>query len=232
MKNNLIILGALLALLLGVWLGYRGYLRHKVESEQAALALSRDIAGRERLAALRRRAATEAEAHRLAELQARREIEEAANRLAQLQAGQLAAETDRLAAEQEAARMSAELERLRIEKEAAQGEARQLAEIRAQEAAAANAARLAALDKLRTQEREKIDQVEREAARLVALRRQAELEALAYRRAAPADRIIYPADYKPREHHNLRATLEWETYRKAGATVPPLPPPDSGATAK
>jgi hypothetical protein len=102
-----------------------------------------------------------------------------------------------------------------------------LAEVREQETAAANAARLAALAKLRALEEEKRDLVAREAARHEALRRQAELEALAYQNARPSDRIVYPPDYKAREHHNLRATLEWEAYRQSGATVPPLPEPET-----
>ena len=36
MKKNLITLCALLALLLAVFFGYRGYVRHKAENEQAA----------------------------------------------------------------------------------------------------------------------------------------------------------------------------------------------------
>jgi len=105
-------------------------------------------------------------------------------------------------------------------------------EVGEQGSAAANAARLAALGKLRALEQEKRDLTDREAARLAALRRQAELEALAYRNAAPAERIVYPPDYKPRDHHNLRATLEWETYRKAGATIPPVPEPELAKTEK
>ena len=226
MKNKILPLSVLLVILVGVYLGYRGYVQHKLENEQAARALSQEIAERERLAELERRAAAEAEARRLAEMQARREAEESERRLAELQAAQNRAAAERTEAEAALARMQAETEHLRAEKEAAQGEARRLAELREQESAAANAARLAALAKLRALEQEKRDLAAREAARLTALRRQAELEAMAYRNAAPAERIVYPPDYKSRDHHNLRATLEWETYRKAGETIPPIPEPE------
>ncbi len=125
-----------------------------------------------------------------------------------------------------------EADRLRAEKEAAQGEARRLAELREQETAAAQAARQAALEKLRALEQEVQDNAAREKARLETLRRQAEVEALAYQKARPADRIVYPPDYKARDHHNLRATLEWEAYRQAGATIPPLPEPETKQTEK
>jgi hypothetical protein len=232
MKKKILLLSVLLVILFGVYLGYRGYVQHKLENEQAAQALSREIAERERLAELERRASAEAEAHRLAEMQARREAEDSERRLADLQAAQDRATAERAAAEAALARMQEETERLRAEKEAAQGESRRLAELREQESAAANAARLAALEKLRALEQEKRDLTDREAARLAALRRQAELEALAYRNAAPAERIVYPPDYKPRDHHNLRATLEWETYRKAGATIPSVPEPELAKTEK
>jgi hypothetical protein len=221
-KSTASILAALL-LLGALVLGYRGYRNYKAESGRE-IARLQEVSASAAFAAEEKRLAAELEAQRLAATQAEREAAELAHRMAVLQREQLAAEAARLEAEQAAARLAAEQARLQRDKEAAQAEARRLAALRREESAAALAAREAALSRLQALEDEARhrEAADREAARLAALQRQEALEAAAaYHRSTPARRIIYPADYKARDHHNFRALTAWESYLKAGENLPP-----------
>ncbi|HEY5550581.1 MAG TPA: hypothetical protein VIK52_01735, partial [Opitutaceae bacterium] len=86
-----------------------------------------------------------------------------------------------------------------------------LADIREREAREAEAARLAAIKKVedegRAREQARLLADERERARLEALRRQAELDALT-RADALVTRLVLPDDYKRRRHYYMNV----ETY--------------------
>jgi len=222
MKKTTVSILAAFLLLGALVLGYRGYRNYKAEAGRE-IARLQELSANEALAAEEKRLAAGLEAQRLAAAQAEREAAELARRLEVLQREQLAAEAARLEAEQTAARLAAEQARLQREKEAAQAEARRLAALREEESAAALAAREAALSRLRALEDEarQREAADREAARLAALRRQEALEAIAaHQRSTPARRIIYPADYKSRDHHNFRALMAWDAYLKAGENLP------------
>lgn len=220
MKKTVTAVLVMLILALGLVLGYRGY-RHYQANLQAELARQRASDEQQKQAEQSRQAAAEIEARRLAEIQARQKAADEEERATRLAAERADAERRRLADEAEGARLAAETTRLRRENEAAQREARRLAADRQREAAEADRARDAALGKLHALEQQKRDAADRETARLAALTAQREKEAawqalLARLRSdSPDPRVIYPFDYKPRNHYNLRSILKWDDYRRA-----------------
>lgn len=222
--NKRITLILVLTVLLIVGLGYRSYRGYKAQAD-LELVQAREAADGEQMAERERRAATELEALRLVALQANHAAVEAAHQRELLLAEQLTVEVARIATEKAAARLAQEQERLGLARAIAQAEARRLATVRDAEAVAANDARLAALAKLRTLEEatQQRAAADRGAARLAARQRQQEIEALAaYQRSTPSGRIIYPTDYKRREHRQFRSLMEWDAYFRA---MPSLPAP-------
>lgn len=220
MKKNILLAVGGLMLALALLLGYRGY-RHYQENLRAELARQRAADARQREQEQVRQAAARTEARRLAEVQARQEAEAAKARAIRLAAEKATAERNRQVAEEESARLAAETARLQKEKAAAQAEARRQAEQRRKEAAEAERARVAALAKLHALAQEKREAADRETARQAALKAQREKEKrwqallARLRSESPNPRVIYPPDYKPRNHYNLRSILAWDDYRQA-----------------
>jgi len=220
-KSIFIIITSVLGLAVAVT-GYHAYRSNqdKILSAERSAAERADADAR-RLEA-EHKAAAETEARRLAELKARQDAADAEKRLADLRAQQAESEKQRIAAEAALAQMTAERERLEKEKEAAQGEARVQAELREKEAAEAEARRQTALKQLQQAEDEKRAMVDREAARLAALKKQQELEANLKLRSV-YERSIYPSDYKRREHYYMNIDL-LNAGLVPAAPVPPLFP--------
>ncbi|MSU70515.1 MAG: chromosome partitioning protein ParA [Opitutaceae bacterium] len=185
--------------------GYRGYRAASARTLAAQREADERAAAVQHRLEIERRAAAEMEALRLTTTRNEADAAEAAARFAQLRTDAVAAESTRKAAEEEIVRLTAERERLRLEMEAAQEEARLQAEAREREAAQAEKARNEALQKLKALEQAKQDPVDRETARLAALKHQQELEAAQSR--TQRDRSIYPTDYGRREHYYMPVNL-------------------------
>ncbi|MBK8476909.1 MAG: chromosome partitioning protein ParA [Opitutaceae bacterium] len=222
MKRGVIVGVLVLLLALAGIFAYKSHsARVAREKEAERIALAAQDAERARLEALRR-AEADTEAKRLSELKARQDAAEAARLAEATRLEREAAEAARLAAEKSAARLAAEKEAARLAAEQAELEAQRLAALRDQETRDAEAKRLAALKALEDSESERKAFETRELARLEALRRQQELNALASAVARQQiDRIVFPEDYKRRRHYYMNVEL-----MNAGL----LTPPDESAT--
>ncbi|HUG10331.1 MAG TPA: chromosome partitioning protein ParA [Opitutaceae bacterium] len=222
MKRTVIITIAVIVLLLAGFFIYRGYQANsKREAEAQRIAREADLVEQQRIEAARK-AEAEAEARRLADARAAEEAEAAAAKAAEESRIKVQMEAARIAAEKEAARVAAEKETARIAKERADAEARAVAATREREAREAEEARLAAIKKVeddaRARERDRLLAEDRERSRLEALRRQADLDALA-RANSLMSRIVYPDDYKRRRHYYMHV----EVYNAAILAEPIAP---------
>lgn len=208
MKRGVLIGIIILLLALAGFFAYRFHADQVTRDQEAARAAdAAQNAERTRLDA-QRRAEADTEAKRLAELKAKQEAEESTHRANTARLEREAADAARLAAEQKAARLAADREARRLAAEQAELDAQRLATLREQDARDAEAKRLAAIKALEDAENDRRATVDREQARLEALRRQQELDALAAAAARhQIDRMVFPEDYKRRRHYYLNVEL-------------------------
>ena len=191
--------------------GVYGYRNHKQNTErelqERRAAFDKAEAARHAEEA-RKNEESLAEARRLALAKAAAESEASAKELEHLRTEQIEAEARRLAAQEEAQNAIKAREKLALEKQKS------------------DAARLAALQEISRLEHEKKAAADREAARLAALQRQQELEVAEAKKIPAIPRLIYPSDYKRRQHYYLDVEMQ----NAENAKPPTRPKPASQTT--